>query len=140
MDKENRPKVGIGVLVVRDGKVLMGKRKNAHGAGEWGWPGGHLEYMESFEECARREVREETGMEIDNIRFIRLLNFKTYAPKHYVDIGLLADWKSGEPQVLEPHKCEEWKWFSLNNIPSPHFAACDTEIEALKTGQTYFDA
>ena len=48
MDKEQRPKVGIGVMVFKDGKVLMGKRKSSHGEGEWAWPGGHLEYMESF--------------------------------------------------------------------------------------------
>jgi 8-oxo-dGTP diphosphatase len=105
-NEENVIKVGIGVMVIKDGKVLLGKRKGKHGAGEYAWPGGNFEYMESFEECAKREVMEETGMEIHNIRFLRLFNLKTYAPKHYVDIGLIADWKSGEPQLLEPEKCE----------------------------------
>jgi 8-oxo-dGTP diphosphatase len=68
-DDDSRPKVGVGVMVLKNGKVLIGKRKGAHGAGEWAWPGGHLEYMESFEDCARREVMEETGIEIHNIRF-----------------------------------------------------------------------
>ena len=86
-DDDLRPKVGVGVMVLKNGKVLIGKRKGAHGAGEWAWPGGHLEYMESFEDCARREVMEETGIEIHNIRFLRLMNLKEYAPKHYVDIG-----------------------------------------------------
>ena len=139
-EAELRPKVGIGVMVVKDGKVLMGKRKSSHGAGEWAWPGGHLEYMESFEECSRREVREETGMEIQNIRFLRLLNLKAYAPKHYVDIGIAAEWKSGEPQVLEPHKCEEWRWFDIDALPSPRFYACDFTVEAYKTGKNFFDA
>ncbi len=127
-------------MVFKDGKVLMGKRKNTHGTGEWAWPGGHLEYMESFEGCARREVREETGMEIESIRFLRLLNLKAYAPKHYVDIGLRADWKSGEPKVLEKEKCEEWRWFSLDNLPSPVFATIPTYVEAYKTGKNFFDA
>lgn len=140
MDKEQRPKVGIGVMVFKDGKVLMGKRKSSHGEGEWAWPGGHLEHMESFEECAKREVREETGMEIQSVRFNRLMNLKAYAPKHYVDIGLLADWKSGEPKVLEPHKCEGWQWFPIDNLPTPRFTACDTAIEAYKTKRNYFDA
>ena len=108
-NKEQRPKVGIGVMIIKDGKVLLGKRKGSHGAGEFAWPGGHMEYMESFADCAKREVQEETGMEIENIRFLRLMNLKDYAPKHYVDIGLLAEWKSGEPKIMEPDEIVEWQ-------------------------------
>ena len=134
-----RPKVGIGVMVFRDKRVLMGRRKSSHGAGEWAWPGGHLEYMESFESCAKREVMEETGMEIENVRFNRLMNLKVYEPKHYVDVGLIADWKSGEPEIREPHKCDGWEWFSMDSLPTPRFSACDTAIEAYKTHKNYFD-
>jgi 8-oxo-dGTP diphosphatase len=105
-NKDLRPKVGIGVMILKDGKVLLAKRKASHGAGEYAWPGGHLEYMESFEGCARRETREETGIEIENVRFLCLCNMKEYAPKHYVHINLVADWKSGEPKVLEADKTE----------------------------------
>lgn len=138
--REQRPKVGLGVMIFKDGKILLGKRKNSHGEGEWAFPGGHLEYMESFEDCARREVHEETGMEIQNVRFLRLLNLKAYAPKHYVDIGMMADWQSGEPQVLEPEKCEQWGWFDIDNMPKPVFATEPIYIEALKTGRVFFDA
>lgn len=139
MEQNNRPKVGIGVMIFKKGKVLLGKRRSSHGSGEYAWPGGHLEYMESFEECVKREVREEAGIEIENVRFLRLLNFKTYAPKHYVDIGLMADWKSGEPQVLEPEKCEGWAWYGLDDLPEPLFAALPSYFEAHKTGKNYFD-
>ena len=58
-----RPSVGVGVFVYNmDGKILLGKRKGAHGAGEWSLPGGHLEFNESFERCCEREVMEETGI------------------------------------------------------------------------------
>lgn len=50
------PKVGIGVMIFKDGKVLLGKRKGSHGDGEYSFPGGHLNYMESFEDCAQRET------------------------------------------------------------------------------------
>lgn len=133
-----RPKVGLGIMIFKDSKVLLGKRKNAHGAGEYAWPGGHLEFGESFEECARREIKEETGIEISNIRFLRLMNFKMYS-KHYVDIGLMADWKSGEPKVLEPDKCEGWGWYDLENLPKPLFGTISTYLEAYKTGKNYFD-
>lgn len=140
MDKEQRPKVGLGVMVMKNGKVLLGKRKSSHGAGEWAWPGGHPEYMESFVSCAKREVQEETGMEIKHVRFLRLYNLKEYAPKHYADIGMVADWKSGKPVVCEPEKCERWEWFDLGNLPSPHFATVSSFIESYKTGRNFFDA
>jgi len=108
--------VGVGVMIMKDGKVLLGKRKGSHGEGEWSFPGGHLEYMESFEDCARREVREECGIEIEKIRFQFVSNVTSYKPKHYVHIGLIADWESGVVEVLEPEKCEEWKWFDAPTI------------------------
>src|SRR3989344_1938741 len=138
-DEQQRPKVGLGVMVLKDGKVLMGKRKSSHGSGEWAWPGGHLEYMESFDGCAKRETLEEAGIEIKNIRFLFLGNVKNYAPKHYVHIQLVSDWKFGEPKVCEPEKCEEWGWFNFDELPSPLFATCHTTIEAYKTGRTFFD-
>ena len=84
---ENRPKVGLGVIIKKDGKVLMGKRKNSHGEGTWNFPGGHLEYEESWEECARRETREEAGIEIKNIIFATATNdiFEN-EQKHYITI------------------------------------------------------
>ena len=73
-----RPRVGIGVVVMKDGRVLLGRRKGSHGAGEYAYPGGHLEHLESFAECAVREVREETGLEISPPRFLRVMNTKRY--------------------------------------------------------------
>lgn len=135
-----RPKVGIGVLVFKNDKVLLGKRKDVgHGKGEYAGPGGHLEFGESFETCAKRECREEAGIEITNIKFLRLYNLKKYAGKHYVDIGLVAEWKSGVPQVLEPERCESWDWYDLDNLPQPLFATVESYFEALKDGQNFFD-
>ena len=62
-----RPRVGLGVFVKKDGKILVGKRKGYHGGGTWALPGGHLEPGESFESCCKREVLEETGLIIKNI-------------------------------------------------------------------------
>ena len=132
-------RVGVGVMILKDGKVLLGKRKGSHGAGEYAWPGGHLEYMESVVACAERETMEETGMEICNVRFLRLLNMTAYAPKHYVDIGLVADWKSGEPMVMETNKVESWEWFDPENLPSPLFYPLPTYFEALKSGKNFWD-
>jgi len=138
--EQPRPKVGIGVMILKDGKVLFGKRKGSHGEGEYAFPGGHLEYMESFEGCAKRETQEECGIEITNVRFQLLANVKRYAPKHYAHIGLVADWKRGEPKVLEPEKCESWGWYDLNALPEPLFGPCRTTVESYKNGGSYFDA
>ncbi|MFH1170321.1 MAG: NUDIX domain-containing protein [Candidatus Vogelbacteria bacterium] len=117
----------------------MTKRKGSHGAGEYSFPGGHLEYMESFEDCATRETKEECGLEIKNIKFLYLTNVKKYAPKHYVHIGLVAKWTSGEPQILEPEKAEEWKWYDLDNLPDgPIFEFCKLSFDSYKTHKTYY--
>jgi len=138
--KDLRSKVGLGVMVIKDGKVLLGKRKGKLGEGEFAWPGGHFEYMESFEECARREVREETGMEIKNIRFLRIYNLKEYTPKHYVDLAFAAEWASGEPKVLEPDRCESWDWYDFDALPKPLFAPELITLDSYKTGRAYYDA
>jgi 8-oxo-dGTP diphosphatase len=138
--KEQKPRVGIGVMIFKNGKILLGKRIASHGSGEYAFPGGHLEYMESFEECAKRETREECGIEIQNVRFLLLANMKAYAPKHYVHIQLVADYKSGELQNLEPDKNESWKWYNLDKLPNPEFWTTPLSINAYKTGKKYFDA
>lgn len=129
-----QPRVGIGVLVLREGKLLLGKRKGSHGAGQYASPGGHLEHLESFAACAAREVLEETGCTIGPIRFLRVMNLKSYPPRHYVDISFAAEWQSGEPTVREPDKVESWGWYDLNALPSPLFDTLPTAIEALRDG------
>ena len=132
-------RVGVGVMIMKDGKVLMGRRKGSHGTGMYAWPGGHLEFMESITDCAIREVREETSLEITNVRFLRLFNMKTSEGQHYVDIAMVADWKSGEPKLCEPNKCEGWAWYDIDNLPEPVFQPIPSYFEALKTGKNYFD-
>lgn len=124
-------------MILKDEKVLLTKRKGSHGEGEYSFPGGHLEYMESFEDCALREIEEECGIKIKNLRFQFLTNTKEYYPRHYVHIGMMADWEEGEPELLEPNKAEGWKWYSLDNLPNPMFKLCALSIEAYKSGKVY---
>jgi len=134
------PRVGVGVMIFKEGKVLLGKRIGSHGAGEYAFPGGHLEHLESIEDCARRETLEECGCEIANVRFHLLYNMKTYAPKHYVHIGMVADWKSNEPENIEPDKCESWGWYGLDELPAPIFGACKVAFEAWRDNRTFIDS
>jgi 8-oxo-dGTP diphosphatase len=118
----NRPKVGVGVLLMKDNCLLLGKRKNAHGAGTWSLPGGHLEYGESFAACASREVYEETGLICEDVILHAITNdVFTKEMKHYVTIFMKATSFSGNLEVKEPQKCSEWKWFSLQNLPENIF-------------------
>lgn len=118
----NRPIVGLGVIIVKNNKVLLGKRKSSHGTGSWAFAGGHLEFGETFEQCAVRETAEETGLHITNVRFAGITNDIFVADhKQYITIFVLAEYVSGEPKVLEQEKCERWEWFAWNNLPQPLF-------------------
>jgi len=119
---DRRPLVGIAVIVIKDNRVLLGKRKSSHGAGTWAFPGGHLEFNESITACAVREVGEETGLRIKNLRCGPYTNdiFEAES-RHYVTLFVLADYDSGTPQVKEPHKCEKWKWSKWPPKLQPRF-------------------
>ena len=88
------PRVGVGVFIfdrTRGARFLIGKRKGSHGAGTWALPGGHLEHGESFEQCAMREVEEETGIRLEQPRFLTATNTVfAESGKHYVTIFMIA--------------------------------------------------
>jgi len=119
----NRPAVGVGVFVWKDGKFLMGQRGGSHGAKTWSVPGGWLEFAESFEDCAKREVLEETGMKIKNIRLLAITNniFRE-ENVHSITVWLESDWASGRPSILEPHKFFDQKWHTFLDLPKPLFS------------------
>lgn len=119
---EQHVRVGIGVFVFKDGTFLMQQRYGAHGAGSWSIPGGHQEFGESFEDTARREVAEETGLEITNIRFGAVTNDHFEEEnKHYVTVWVLSDWLSGDEEIMEPEKCIAQKWHTFEDLPKPLF-------------------
>ncbi len=121
-DVRQRPLIGVSVIVRRNGRVLVGKRRGAHGEGTWQFPGGHLEFGETIEACARREVLEETGLVIDRIRFGPYTNdIFTDEKKHYVTLFVLVDSPDGEPELREPEKCDTWQWIGWSDLPEPYF-------------------
>lgn len=134
-------RVGVAMILRRDGAVLMGLRKGSHGAGTWSFPGGHLEVGETVTTCAARELLEETGIkcwgnEMQKGTFTNdvFTAEGKHGPEgsgsgpaerqrggHYVTLYVEAEWQIGmpEPMVLEPEKCVEWRFFK--SPPSPLF-------------------
>lgn len=127
---EEKPKIGVGfgVMMLKSGRVLLGKRHEdpekadslLAGAGKWTMPGGKLHFGESFEEGAKREVLEETGILLQSAKVI-CLNDDRVEGVHFVTVGLLSEDFEGEAQVIEPDEITEWRWFALDNLPSPMY-------------------
>lgn len=123
------PRVGIACVVQRDGKFLLGQRIGAHGTDSWATPGGHLEFGESVEACALRELLEETGLKALSCKLGPWVeNVMEEGQKHYITIFVLIDQFIGEPDLLEPDKCKGWHWFSPENLPEPLFPSITSVI------------
>ncbi len=113
------PRLGTGVVILnKHGQILFGKRLNQPLG--WSIPGGHVEFGENLIDCAKREVMEEVGIEIENVEPLtfgeNLLLDQDY---HSVSIFLFSTIKDGE--IIgnpEPHKCGGWEWFDITDIPS----------------------
>ncbi|OCQ22721.1 ADP-ribose pyrophosphatase [Pseudoalteromonas luteoviolacea] len=119
---DNNVRVGVGVILVRDNKILLGERIGAHGENTWATPGGHLELGESVEECAIREVLEETGLQIVEPKKVAFTNdIFEQEGKHYITLFVQAACPRGEASIMEPEKCKSWQWFALDNLPKPLF-------------------
>ncbi|EYU28942.1 hypothetical protein MIMGU_mgv1a015620mg [Erythranthe guttata] len=121
-----RPKVAVVVFLLKGNKLLLGRRRSSVGRDTFALPGGHLEFGESFEECAAREVKEETGLDIHKIEYLTVINnvvLRVDKPLHIVAIfvrAFLSD-PNQTPQNPEPEKCEGWDWYDWKNPPRPLF-------------------
>lgn len=141
METKNFPKIGIGVLIVNEeGKYLLGLRQGSHGAGEWSFPGGHLDWGETMTESAKREIREETGLEVDEFELISIADELKYINtdnKHYVNIGFKGKYKGGEPRIMEPERWLEWRWFAPENLPENLFEGVRLILNNYRQGKIY---
>ncbi len=123
------PRIGVACVIQKNEKILLGKRKEAHGIGYWGMPGGHLEFREKVENCAKRELLEETGLKTLSLHVGPWVE-NIIEPKktHYITIFVFIDSFVGKPALLEPNKCEGWKWFNWKNLPQPLYPSIPSAI------------
>jgi len=135
-EEKKRVGTGFGIMVLKNNKVLLGKRhedagkadSELHGEGTWTMPGGKFEWGESFAEGAARELKEETGMILKKAKVICVNNDKN-EHAHFVTVGFFAEQYSGEPKVMEPDEITEWKWFELNKLPAKVFPPSTKVLE-----------
>lgn len=136
-----RPKVGIAALIQNEqGQILLGLRSGAHGAGEWAPPGGSVEFGETLFAAAKREVQEETGLVVNTFELVSVADELRYIAtdnKHYISIGIKAKYQGGEPKVMEPEKCKEWRWFALDALPTPMLEAAEVHFRNLRARKVY---
>ncbi len=127
------PKIGVGVFVKHNGKILLQKRIGAHGEGTWSLPGGHLEFYESIEGCAEREVMEEIGVSVKNVKIIGFTNdIMEKDGKHYITIFVESELANGEPRIMEPDRTSEVAWVTPPNWLSPLFLPLKNFLDGKK--------
>lgn len=123
MSDQKIPKIGIAVIIRKEGKILLGKRRGSHGDGTWAMPGGHLEFKEKIFDCAHREIQEEVGIKIKNLKLGPYTeDYFEREDRHYITIFVISDYESGEVKNLEPNRCESWDWFEYKDMPKNLFS------------------
>ena len=123
-EKTLRPVPAAIGVIFRKGKVLLVRRKNPPDAGKWAFPGGKIEWGESIERSAEREILEETGVRAVAERIITAIDCYEWRDdeliRHYILIAVLCGWISGEPEASDD--ALEARWFKPAELENANLA------------------
>lgn len=109
--------IGVAIVVLNTyDKVLLGRRLGGYKAGYLGCPGGRIEHGELVLDCAKRELKEETGLVLKDLSYLGVVK-ETQEKNDFVHFVCVARVTLENPTVMEPDKCEEWKWFEPKFLP-----------------------
>jgi len=115
--------VGIGIAIVDselsdyDPNILLIQRgKNLDGKGLYGLPGGHMEFGETWQECATRELKEETNLDCTEFKQLGWVNYTTETGIQYVTLFVKGINWGGWLRNMEPEKHTVVKWVSLSKL------------------------
>ncbi|HZU67690.1 MAG TPA: NUDIX domain-containing protein [Ktedonobacteraceae bacterium] len=133
-NEQARPMVGVSVLISNGDRVLLERRSKDPMKGAWKAPGGHMEFGETPEQTAMREVQEELGVTLSDLKFRTITNDVFEAEKkHYITIWMDAHIAAGEPKLQAPYEETEIGWFTWDALPQPLYLP----IQHLLEGKTY---
>lgn len=132
-------KVAVNIFVINNNQVLLGKRlKKGFGYNKWALPGGHVEYRENLHIAALRELYEETGIKLKELKFLHFVNDITDS-YHYIHFNFIAENIRQKPKNMEPSKCAGWEYFYLNKLPEEVFYSHKKFFDAYISDQVYND-
>jgi ADP-ribose pyrophosphatase YjhB (NUDIX family) len=129
--------VGCGAAILREGRLLLVKRRQAPEAGCWSLAGGKVDFLERAEAAALREAMEEIGVEIELGPLLCLTQMIGVDGQHWIAPVYRASLKTGEPSNREPDKVAEIGWFDPSAPPAPLALAAREAITALRAGDRW---
>jgi 8-oxo-dGTP diphosphatase len=127
-----RPGVGCGAAILRDGRILLVSRRKIPEAGHWNLPGGKVDFLERVETAVIREVKEEIGVEILLEPLLCVTQMIGIDDQHWVSPIYAARIVVGEPINCEPDKIAAIGWFPLDAPPAPLARGAMDAIAALR--------
>ena len=127
--------VGCGAFIVNEyHELLLQLRNKEPEKGYWCIPGGKLEMFETFEEAVKREIKEETGVDIEVLAELGICDHIIKDENsHWVSPSYLCKIIKGEPKIMEPTKHVDMKWFPLDNLPENITITTQNAVDNYKT-------
>lgn len=136
--------VSVFMLLIKDGKVLLHRRMNTGWYdGSYDMPSGHINGNESLATAVCREAREEIGIIVadSDVKFVAMFHGHfTEGGKEYIYTFLTASRWQGQPKIMEPEKCDDLRWFDINNLPGNLTPGTQLGLQAYRNKTVFIES